>query len=217
MKTELRVLFFSPIAWIVLIVFAFQLGVGYCDRLSDELRSLAMGYSLYNATASLVGGFRGVFSEMLNNLYLYIPLLTMGLMSRELSSGSIKLLYSSPVSNLQIIVGKYLSVVVYGLILVAVLLMPLIFSAFVVKSADIPFMLTALLGVFITICTYAAIGLFMSTITKYQVVAAIGTLAILAVLNFIGNVGQEIDFVRDLTYWLSISGRSKIFFGRYDL
>ena len=145
---------------------------------------------------------------MLNNLYLYIPLLTMGLMSRELSSGSIKLLYSSPVSNLQIIVGKYLSVVVYGLILVAVLLMPLIFSAFVVKSADIPFMLTALLGVFITICTYAAIGLFMSTITKYQVVAAIGTLAILAVLNFIGNVGQEIDFVRDLTYWLSISGRS---------
>lgn len=211
MKTELRVLFFSPIAWIVLVVFAFQLGVGYCDRLSDGLRSLAMGYSLYNATASLIGGYRGVFSEMLNNLYLYIPLLTMGLMSRELSSGSIKLLYSSPVSNLQIIVGKYLSVVVYGVILVAVLLIPLIFSVIIVKSADIQFMFTALLGVFITICTYAAIGLFMSTITKYQVVAAIGTLAILAILNFIGNVGQDIDFVRDLTYWLSISGRSKIF------
>ena len=211
MKTELRVLFFSPIAWMVLVVFAFQLGVGYCDRLSDGLRSLAMGYSLYNATASLIGGYRGVFSEMLNNLYLYIPLLTMGLMSRELSSGSIKLLYSSPVSNLQIIVGKYLSVVVYGVILVAVLLIPLIFSVIIVKSADIQFMFTALLGVFITICTYAAIGLFMSTITKYQVVAAIGTLVILAILNFIGNVGQDIDFVRDLTYWLSISGRSKIF------
>ena len=51
----------------------------------------------------------------------------------------------------------------------------------------------------------------MSTITKYQVVAAIGTLAVLAVLNFIGKVGQDIDFVRDLTYWLSISGRSKVF------
>ncbi len=211
MKTELRVLFFSPIAWMVLIVFAFQTGLGYCDRLSDELRSLAMGYSLYNATASLIGGYRGIFSEMLNNLYLYVPLLTMGLMSRELSSGSIKLLYSSPVSNLQIILGKYLSVVVYGLMLVVVLLIPLIFSALIVKNADIPFMFTALLGVFVTICTYAAIGLFMSTITKYQVVAAIGTLAILAVLNFIGNVGQDIDFVRDLTYWLSISGRSKIF------
>lgn len=51
----------------------------------------------------------------------------------------------------------------------------------------------------------------MSTITKYQVVAVVGTLAILAILNFIGGVGQEYDFVRDITYWLAISGRSKVF------
>ena len=211
MKTELRVLFFSPIAWMVLIVFAFQAGLAYCGGFSDELRSLAMGYKPFNTTVNLIGGYDGVYAEMLNNLYLYIPLLTMGLMSRELSSGSIKLLYSSPVSNLQIVLGKYLSVVVYGLILVVMLLIPMIFTMFSVKDADIPFMFTALLGVFLTVCAYAAIGLFMSTITKYQVVAAIGTLAVLAVLNFIGKVGQDIDFVRDLTYWLSISGRSKVF------
>lgn len=39
MKTELRVLFFSPIAWMVLIVFAFQAGLAYCGGFSDELRS----------------------------------------------------------------------------------------------------------------------------------------------------------------------------------
>lgn len=210
MKTELRVMFFSPIAWMVLIVFAFQAGLTYCDEMGDQLRSLAMGYRPYNVTASLFG-HRGVFAEMLNNLYLYIPLLTMGLMSRELSSGSIKLLYSSPVSNFQIVLGKYLSVVVYGLMLIAILLIPMIFTIFTIKDPDIPLMFTGLLGVFITICVYAAIGLFMSTITRYQVVAAIGTLAILAVLNFIGGVGQDIDIVRDITYWLSISGRSKIF------
>lgn len=210
MKTELRVMFFSPIAWMVLIVFAFQAGLTYCDEMGDQLRSLAMGYRPYNVTASLFG-HRGVFAEMLNNLYLYIPLLTMGLMSRELSSGSIKLLYSSPVSNFQIVLGKYLSVVVYGLMLIAILLIPMIFTIFTIKDPDIPLMFTGLLGVFITICAYAAIGLFMSTITRYQVVAAIGTLAILAVLNFIGGVGQDIDIVRDITYWLSISGRSKIF------
>lgn len=211
MKTELRVLFFSPIAWMVLIVFGFQAGLAYCDGFSEELRSQAMGYRPFNVTYNLIGGFDGVYSQMLNNLYLYIPLLTMGLMSRELSSGSIKLLYSSPVSNLQIVLGKYLSVIVYGLILVGVLLIPMVFTMIFVKDADIPFMFTALLGVFITVCAYAAIGLFMSTITKYQVVAAIGTLAVLAVLNFIGGVGQNIDLVRDITYWLSISGRSKVF------
>ena len=77
---------------------------------------------------------------------------------------------------------------------------------------DVPYVMTALLGIFLMICAYAAIGLFMSTLTSYQVVAAVGTLATLAVLNYIGNVGQEIPFVRDITYWLSISGRADTFF-----
>lgn len=50
----------------------------------------------------------GVFTTMQNYLYFYIPLLTMSLVSKELSSGSIRLLYSSPITNTQIIVGKIL-------------------------------------------------------------------------------------------------------------
>ena len=42
-------------------------------------------------------------------------------------------------------------------------------------------------------------------------VAAMGTLAVLSVLNFIGSVGQDMAFVRDVTYWLSISGRAEEF------
>ncbi|MEI3423475.1 MAG: hypothetical protein V8R91_21850 [Butyricimonas faecihominis] len=66
---------------------------------------------------------------------------------------------------------------------------------------------------FLTILAYGAIGLFMSTITKYQVVAVVGTLAILSIFTFIAGVGQEYDFVRDITLmtWLSISGRAKVF------
>lgn len=211
MKTELRVLFYSPIAWLILIVFAFQAGVEFCTQIADLLRQQALGYRLYAATTSIFGGYGGVITSMLENLYLYIPLLTMGLMSRELSSGSIKLLYSSPVSNVQIILGKYFATLVYGLGFVAILLLEFFLSWIIVKDFDIMMVLVALLGLYLTVCVYAAIGLFMSTITQYQVVAAIGTLAVLAVLNFIGNIGQEIDFVRDLTYWLSISGRSKTF------
>lgn len=211
MKTELRVLFFSPIAWIVLIIFVFQAGINYCDVLKFQLREVAMGKSAYNLTYYLVCGYSGVYAKMLETLYLYIPLLTMGLMSRELSSGSIKLLYSSPVSNLQIVLGKYLAMVVYGLIFMLLLLIPMVFTVFCVKDADIPFMFTGLLGVFLPVCAYAAIGLFMSALTRYQVVAAIGTFVVLAALNFVGQIGQDIDFIRDLTYWLSISGRSAPF------
>lgn len=210
-KSELRILFFSPIAWLILIVFSFQAGMAYSEALETQLRSQELGYRIYAATSSLFAGYTGILTKLLNDLYLYIPLFTMGLMSRELSSGSIKLLYSSPVSNLQIILGKYLAVVVYALLLCVILLGPVVSTCISIQAPDVPMMLTGILGVFLTVLAYGAIGLFMSTITKYQVVAVVGTLAILAILNFIGGVGQEYDFVRDITYWLSISGRATVF------
>lgn len=209
MKTELRVLFFSPIAWIVLVVFAFQVGIEYCEELSYQMKQGALGQGQLSLSGMIAG--RGVISAMLKNLYLYIPLLTMSLMSREFSSGSIKLLYSSPVSNIQIIGGKYLSMIVYSLILIAILMIPTIYTIFVIENPDIPMMMTAMLGLFLTVATYAAIGLFMSTITKYQVVAAVATLATLALFKSIGSMGQDYDVIRDITYWLSTSGRSETF------
>lgn len=95
-KAELNTLFCSPIAWLILIIFAFQAGLTFSDLISDQLRYLALNYRPYNLTSALLLGYSGVYSSMQDNLYLYIPLLTMGLMSKEYSSGSIKLLYSSP-------------------------------------------------------------------------------------------------------------------------
>ena len=210
-KAELNTIFCSPIAWLILIIFAFQAGLTYSDLIADQLRYLALNYRPYKLTASLLVGYSGVYSDMQNNLYLYIPLLTMGLMSKEYSSGSIKLLYSSPITNTQIILGKYLSLLIYALILVGILFIFFVYTACVVKNFDYPFALTGILGIFLLVCAYAAIGLFMSTLTAYQVVAAVGTLTILAVLNFMNQIGQDIDFVRDLTYWLSLAGRSDNF------
>ena len=76
-----------------------------------------MGGGGIDLTLGIFGGQRGLFVAVQSYLYLYIPLLTMGLMSRELGSGSIKLLYSSPVTNVQIILGKYCSMLAYGLVL----------------------------------------------------------------------------------------------------
>lgn len=210
-KAELNTLFCSPIAWLILIIFAFQAGLTYSDSIADQLRYIALGYRPYNLTANFLVGYRGMFSSMQDNLYLYIPLLTMGLMSREYSSGSIKLLYSSPITNSQIILGKYLSMLVYMLILTGILFVYFIFTACIVKNFDYSFAFSGLLGIFLLVCAYAAIGLFMSALTEYQVVAAVGTLTVLAILNFMNQVGQDIDFVRDLTYWLSLSGRSENF------
>lgn len=162
-------------------------------------------------TSAMFAESHGLFIRVLSSLYLYIPLLTMGLMSREYSSGSIKLLYNTPITNVQIILGKYLSMVIYGLVLVALLSVFVIFAGIKIPFFDWGLCLTGLLGIYLLICVYAAIGLFMSSLTSYQLVAAICTLSVLAVLNYVGNLWQNMDFVRDLTYWLSISGRAQTF------
>jgi ABC-2 type transport system permease protein len=206
--TELQALFFSPVAWLILIVFTFQAAMAFTDTFGTFVRNQEMNYGVANLTLGLFGGRMGLFTNMLGYLYLYIPLLTMSLMSRELGSGSINLLYSSPVKNSQIILGKYLSMLVYGLVMIAILFVFVLWSGYAVQDFDYPVPLAGLLGMYLLICTYAAIGLFMSSLTSYQVVAAVGTLAMLAVLNFISRFGQEYDFVREVMFWLSIGGRA---------
>jgi ABC-2 type transport system permease protein len=201
--TELQTLFYSPIAWLILVVFAVQTGFLFTNSTDEWLKRLLVGQNWAGLT-TLIFDFR----DMLNYLYLYIPLLTMGLISRELSSGSIKLLYSSPVSNTQIILGKYAAMLVYGLVLMGVLCCFVILGVFTIVHIDFPIVLTSLLGIYLLICAYAAVGLFMSCLTSYQVVAAMGTLALFAILSYVNHVGQSIELVRDITYWLSMTGRT---------
>jgi ABC-2 type transport system permease protein len=205
---ELKSLFFSPVAWLILIVFTFQAAMAFTEVFGMYVRNQELNYGVSNITMRLLGGYNGLFTSVQGYLYLYVPLLTMGLVSRELGSGSINLLYSSPVRNGEIVAGKFLSMVVYGLLMMVILGVMVGWGASAVPSFDYSLALSGLLGLFLLTCTYAAIGLFMSSLTSYQVVAAMGTLAMLAVLNFIGRVGQEYDFVREITFWLSIGGRA---------
>lgn len=206
-RTELRVIFYSPVAWLILVVFAVQCGISFCDVIWPAIKNQALGYEAHSLTTGVFTGGKGIFPVMLEYLYFYIPLLTMGLMSREFSSGSIKLLYSSPVTSAQIIWGKYLSVMIYCAILLAVILVYVVLGALTIEHMDASLLFSNLLGMYLLVCAYAVIGLFMSCLTSYQVVAAIGTLALLSFLNFIGGVGQDIPFVRDVTYWLALNGR----------
>ncbi len=209
-RMELQKMFYSPIAWFVLIVFVIQFGLILMGPINGFIRLSELGYKNFDLTNQI---YPMVFVRIQYNLYLYIPLLTMGLLSREFSSGSIKLLYSSPVSNKQIVLGKFVSMMIFALVMVFILLIGAFLGAFAIENFDFPLVLTAILGLYLLVCTYSAIGLFMSSLTSYQVVAAIGTFATLFILQRVGSMWQSIEFVRDITYWLSISGRARTFIG----
>ncbi|HEY8387830.1 MAG TPA: Gldg family protein, partial [Parasegetibacter sp.] len=210
-KTELQKLFYSPVAWLILVIFAFQVAMVFNGLYDGMVRRESLGWRLSNVTLGTFAGMFGTFTNVQSYLYLYIPLVTMGIMSREFGSGSIKLLYSSPLTNAQIVLGKYLSLMIFGLVLVGILGVFGGYAAFTIENVDLPVILCGMLGLYLLICAYAAIGLFMSSLTSYTVVAAMGTLGIFALLNYVKGIGQEIEFVRDITYWLAISGRVNTF------
>lgn len=212
--TELQTLFYSPVAWFILVIFTFQVSAAFFGSMESWINYFAAGRKGTGITFDIFtkqSGGGGLFPRVQQYLYLYIPLLTMGLMSREFSSGSIKLLYSSPITNTQIILGKFLSMVIYGLILMGILMIFNVYGMFTIREYELATIFSGMLGLFLLVCAYAAIGLFMSSLTAYQVVACIGTLAILALLSYMGALWQDIPFVRDITYWLSISGRASTF------
>ncbi|MRG45743.1 ABC transporter permease subunit [Chitinophaga sp. SYP-B3965] len=212
-KTELRTLFYSPIAWFLLIVFMVQCAIVYMGSIGSFARMQEMqgmmGMPDMSLTERVFVGRGALFSNVMEKLYLYIPLLTMSLISRETSSGTIKLLYSSPIKVREIIFGKFLAMMVYSLLLIAIVSIFVISGLFHIPNLDKGMLLTGLLGFYLLLCAYASIGLFMSCLTTYQVVAAICTFVMIGALSYVGTLWQRIAFVRELTYFLSINGRAE--------
>jgi ABC-2 type transport system permease protein len=210
-KAELRSLFYSPIAWFLTIIFIFQSALSYTSLLEQSLTKQQLGGGYLESLGYLtnnVFGIYGLYGDMVKKVFLYLPLLTMGLISRETGSGTIKLLYSSPIKARHIVAGKFIAMAGYSFLLVLLLAIYAGTGMVVIQSVNTAAMVSGLIGVFLLLCTYSAIGLFMSCLTTYQVVAALSTLVAFAFFNYIGNVWQDVDFVRSLTYFLSISGRT---------
>jgi ABC-2 type transport system permease protein len=220
-KNEFRYLFYSPIAWFLLIVFLVQCAVFYTTNIynSANVQDIMMKNSpnFKDSSSSLTFYFfatTGVFSSVMRNLYLFIPLLTMGLISREINSGSVKLLYSSPVKLRQIVMGKYLGIMLFNLLLIFILGVFMVTGVFNIRHVDYGLLLSATLGFYLLVCAYSAIGLFMSSLSTYQIVSAVSTFTIIFVLTRIDGLWQKYDFVRDLTYFLSLQNRTyKMLFG----
>ena len=210
-KLELSTLFYSPIAWLLLLIFSLQSGLKFISLLEIVESYDQSGRSLSNISGMIFSDRFRLWYYVKDNLYLYIPLLTMGVFSKEIGSGSIKLLYSSPVRFRQIVLGKFLAVVTYVLLLMVALVILVIAGGFAVEQLDYSYVFTGILGLFLLCCAYASIGLYISSLTSYQIVAAIGTLAVLSFFSLVGNYGQTIPVLKDILYWLSIGRRADDF------
>lgn len=145
---------------------------------------VTMFIGIYFMANNMLGGypyFSYTLSAVLIILLIAVPVLTMRSMSEEHRSRTDQLLLTSPVSLWSVVMGKYLSMVTVFAIPVAVsCLCPLIIRAN--GTAYLAEDYGAILTFFLLGCVYIAIGLFISSLTESQLIAAAGTFGVLLLL-----------------------------------
>ena len=183
-SNELRRMFKSPLAWIILAVVQFLIAIFFYLLLSQYMTPATAGQGI---TATVVNGTYQIAGMV---MLLVSPLLTMRLITEERRMGTIKLLYSSPISVTELVLGKYLGITTfYVLMLVMITFMPL--TLVLGTQLDFGQIMASLLGLLLLMSAFAAIGLFISTITSQPATAAISTFGVLFFLWIINAAGTN--------------------------
>lgn len=188
---ELKGYFASPIAYIVLGFFALMFGYFYYALVvffnQQSMRMAGMGGGpAMNVNDQLI---RPVFLNMSVVLLFVLPMLTMRTYSEEKRSGTIELLLTAPLTDLQIIMGKFVgAMALYTAMLALTLIHVGVLFAF--GNPEWKPIASGYLGIFLLGGCFVALGLLISSLTRNQVVAGMVTFAVFLMLWVINWVAQ---------------------------
>jgi ABC-2 type transport system permease protein len=179
-RKELHTYFNSPIAYLVMALFGLLAGYFFYVYVAIFVDR--------SAQSQMMGG-RGfpmdvnewVIRQLLSNLSVIglfmIPMLTMRLFAEEKRSGTIELLATSPVRDSEIIFGKWLAALTLYAAVLAISGLS-VATLFLYGKPDVAPILTGYLGLLLQGGSLLAIGTFISTLTKNQIIAAFATFAV---------------------------------------
>jgi ABC-2 type transport system permease protein len=207
---ELRSYFASPIAYVVIGLFALLYGyffvtlLAYFIRMSMQAGQFGMqGPQSMNVNQQVI---RGVMQNVTILVLFLMPMVTMRSYAEEKRSGTIELLLTSPLTDFQIVMGKFFGALALWGVMLAVSLIHMALL-FVYGNPEWKPILTAYLGLLLLGGCFIALGLFISSLTKNQIVAGMVTFAVfllLWIIEWIGSFsGPTVD---KLTTYLSIIG-----------
>jgi ABC-2 type transport system permease protein len=177
-RKELKSLFSSPLAWAMLAFVQIILAWIFFSRLETFLQYQGQLSQMPNApglTQIVVSPMFGVATIV---LLMSVPLFTMRLIAEERRSQTMTFLLSAPVSMTEIVLGKFLALLLFVLLIggmISVMSLALLFGG----KLDFGLLGANLLGLALLSASFIAVGLYVSCLTAQPVVAAIGTLAIL--------------------------------------
>jgi ABC-2 type transport system permease protein len=189
-QKELASYFRSPIAYYVVAVFL--LGTGY--------------FFLYNVFLAGETTMAGTFQNMGILLTTLVPVISMRLVSVEYSAGTAELLFTLPLEPWQIVAGKYLGALTILVLMTVGTVVDLV-PLYLFGTPETTTILAGYIGFLLLGMACLGVGLFFSTLTHNQIVAALITAAVLLGFWFVGHLQtfQRSDSLRELFGYLSFS------------
>ncbi|MCH9828029.1 MAG: ABC transporter permease [Pseudomonadota bacterium] len=186
-SAEFRRIFVSPLAWAVLAVL--QIIAGYVFAVTlYQISANPTALNDFLGVSDYVGA--NIFGFMTVLYLLVMPLMTMRAFSEERKSGSITLLFSAPVSLSQIVLGKFMGL--FGFMLVMLLLVALMpLSLMFSTDLDLGRIAAGLFGLLLMLMAFGAAGLFVSTLTKEPTIAAIGGFGLLLLVWLVNVMAYQ--------------------------
>ncbi len=198
-KKELKILFGTPTAYVVMLFFLIFINFSFI---------FYSGFFIKD-NASLTS----YFSSMPIILMLVLPALSMGVFSEEHKTGSIELLYALPLSPQEIVLGKFITLKIFTLILFS-LTLPLTIMTIFMGEFDLGIILLQYLGIILYSLSVLSMGTFISSITKSQIVSYILTVFTLILILFSGKLvmifGKE-NIIGEILNFVSITNHFSYF------
>ncbi|RKZ65139.1 MAG: ABC transporter permease, partial [Gammaproteobacteria bacterium] len=180
-RREFRSMFLSPLAWVILAVvqvilaWSFFSAVDVFFSLQEKLTTIENSPGVTDLIASPLFEVSSVV------LLMIMPLITMRLISEDKRNKTMSLLLSAPISITEIVLGKYLGLLFFIVILLFMItLMPLSLS--MGTELDLAKIFSGTLGLFLVLAAFGAAGLYMSSLTDNPMIAAISTFGVLLLL-----------------------------------
>lgn len=189
---ELRMLFISPLAWILLAFIQIVITWVFLGRLDAFLEIQPQLMLIANPPGVTEIIIVPVFAIAAIILLIVTPLLTMRLVAEERCNHTLALLISAPISITAIILGKFLSLLVFFLVVICLILV-LCISLLAGGTLDFGLLLSGAVGLFLLAACYAALGLYVSSLTAQPVIAAIGALGVLLGFWIMDLMTSDID------------------------
>jgi ABC-2 type transport system permease protein len=178
---ELRSMFSSPMGWIILALLQFIFGTFFLVGIDQYFQTMSGSIrpEMRQGVTEFVG--HSVFSMASFIMLFAVPLLSMRLISEERKNQTLTFLFSAPLSLTEIVLGKFVGLVSFLTILISIVGV-MLSTLNLWSELDYGYLAANLLGLWLLVASFSALGVFVSSLTQHPIVAAIITFVALFAL-----------------------------------